>query len=59
MNLVHQLQATILTLPKLRKSPDSLANFGLISLLNTDIKLYAKILASQILKVLPSITNPE
>lgn len=55
----EMLQATVVTLPKPSKSPDSSANFQPISLLNSDIKLYAKILANIMLKMLPALINPD
>lgn len=57
--LADMLQLTVVTLPKLEKTPDSPANFWTISLLNTGIKLYAKLLVSWILKVLPTLINPD
>ncbi|XP_066438159.1 uncharacterized protein [Eleutherodactylus coqui] len=55
----EMLQATIVVLPKPGKEPNSPANFRPISLLNTDIKIYAKTLAQRILRVLPDIIHSD
>lgn len=51
----EMLQATVVTLPKPGKTPDQPGNFRPISLLNSDTKL----LATRILKVLPSLIHPD
>lgn len=51
------LQAIITTIPKPGKFSDSVANFSPISLLNTDIKIFSKILADRINTVLPLLVH--
>lgn len=44
----ESLEALITTIPKPSKAPDSPANFSPISLLNTDTKIFAKLIATQL-----------
>lgn len=49
------LKALVLALPKPGMDPVMPQNFRPISLLNADLKLYAKILASRLMSIIPSL----
>lgn len=53
----EMLQAIIVSLPKPGKPSDTPANFRPISLLNSDVKLYAMVLARYLLSILPELIN--
>lgn len=52
-------QAVISLIPKQGKNPLNCSSYRPISLLNTDAKIYAKILAGRLEKVIPTIVSPD
>lgn len=56
---LEMLKAQVVTLPKPGKEPATPANFHPISLLNTDVKLYAKVLAKHLMEVLPTLIQKD
>lgn len=55
----EMLSANIITLPKPGKEPVSPQNFHPISLLNTDLKIYAKLLVQRLTPLMPNIIHPD
>lgn len=53
------LQAYIVTIPKPGKEPTSPASYRPISLLDTDVKLYANIIAQRLTPILPTLIKPD
>lgn len=54
----ESLEALIVTLPKPGKLPTTPLNFKPISLLNSDLKIYAKIIASRLDHLLLALIHP-
>lgn len=55
----ESLAATITTIPKPGKTPDDPASYKPISLLDTATKLYAKLIASLLSKIIPHLVHPD
>ena len=53
------LEAIIITIPKSGKDPTSPLNYRPISLLNSDLKIYAKILANRLVNIIPTLIKPD
>lgn len=54
----EMLKAYVVTIPKPGKEPTIPSKFRPISLLNMNVKLYANILASRLLPILPILIRP-
>lgn len=55
----ESLNALIITIPKPGKAPTSLQNFRPISLLNLDVKIYAKTIARRLMAVMPDLIHTD
>uniref|UniRef100_A0A8C5R857 Reverse transcriptase domain-containing protein n=1 Tax=Leptobrachium leishanense TaxID=445787 RepID=A0A8C5R857_9ANUR len=53
------LAASIVVIPKEGKDPSTCASYRPISLLNVDMKIYAKVLATRLSRHLPSLVHPD
>lgn len=53
------LRAYVVTIPKPRKDPITPANFQPISVLNLDVKIFAKLLAKRLMTVLPTLIKKD
>lgn len=53
------MEAIIITIPKQGKDPSSPLNYRPISLLNSDLKIYAKILANRLVNITPQLIGPD
>lgn len=55
----EMLQATIVTIPKQGKDPDIPTNYRPISLLNSDTKIYERLLARRLSNIVPTLVHPD
>lgn len=55
----EMLRAYVVTLPKPGKDPTMPANFRPILLLNTDLKIYAKLIDKWLMDILPSLVHQD